>query len=181
MSYMSQPVLHRSVTLPPLHRRSAGVDTSAYHIISVLNQPPVTLDPTFVPAKYHPFIIPGLRRIYLNADPSRSSASRELQEQVSALKKENEDLASKLRGRDRDVKLLMAKCESNMAAVATHSKGERDARLENERLRREVSQFTERYKALQAKLYEREHRPGSSVEGDTRLSDDRRDHPRNPR
>ncbi|KAF9645887.1 hypothetical protein BDM02DRAFT_392791 [Thelephora ganbajun] len=74
----------------------------------------VTLDPIFVPAKYHPFIIPCLPRIYLNADPSRSSAaSRQVQEQVSALKKENEDLASKLKGRDRDIKLLMTKCESH--------------------------------------------------------------------
>jgi len=140
----------------------------------------VTLDPTFVPAKYHPFIIPALRRIYLNADPSQSSAtSRQLQEQLSAIKKENEDLVSKLKGRDRDIKLLLTKCESNMAAASTHAKGERDARLENEQLRNELDQLAERHKALQVKLSEREHRPGSSAEGDTRPSDDRRDHPRN--
>jgi len=138
------------------------------------------MDPTFVPAKYHPFIIPALRRIYLNADPSRSSAaSRQLQEQLSAIKKENEDLASKLKGRNRDIKLLLTKCESNMAAASTHAKGERDARLENERLRDELDQLAERHNALQAKFAEREHRPGSSAESDARLSDDRRDHPRN--
>lgn len=138
------------------------------------------MDSTFVPAKYHPFIIPGLRRIYLNTDPSRSSAaSRQLQEQLSGLKKENEDLVSKLKGRDRDIKLLMTKCESNMAAASTHAKGERKARLENERLRNEMSQLSERYKALQAKFSEREHRTGSSAEGETRPNDDRQDHPRN--
>ena len=138
----------------------------------------MTLDPTFVPEKYHAFIIPSLRRIYLNADPSRSSAaSRQLQEQVSALKKENEDLVSKIKGRDRDVKLLMTKCESHMAAASTHAKGERDARLENERLRDEMSQLTKRYRALQA-ISRQEHRTRSSGEGGARPNDDRRDHPR---
>ena len=137
------------------------------------------MDPTFVPAKYHPFVIPALRRIYLNADSSRSSAaSRQLQEQLSAATKENEDLASKLKGRDRDIKLLMAKCESNMAAASTHATRERDARLENERLRCELDQLTERHKALEAKFSEGELRPGSSAEGDARPNDDRRDHPR---
>ena len=136
----------------------------------------MTLDPTFVPAKYHPFIIPSLRRVYLNTDPSRSSAaSKQLQEQLSALKKENEDLVSKLKGRDRDLKLLMTKCESNMAAASTHAKGERDARLENERLRHEANQLEERYQALQVKFTEREHGIGSSGR-EARPSDDRRVH-----
>jgi len=142
----------------------------------------VTLDPTFVPAKYHPFIKPALRRIYLNADPSGpSAASRQLKEQLSAIKKENEDLVSKLKGRDRDIKLLMTKCESNMAAASTHAKGERDARLENERLRNELDQLAERHKTLQVNSPSGNSAlgPGSSAEGDARPSDDRRDHPRN--
>lgn len=149
-----------------------------FHVsVLVLKHHLVTLDPSFVPAKYHPFIIPSLRRIYLNTDPSRSSAaSRQLQEQLSALKKENEDLASKLKGRDRDVKLLMTKCESNMAAASTHAKGERDARLENDRLQREMKQLAERYKTLQDKFSEREHRTGPSGEDEARPSGDRRDH-----
>jgi len=142
--------------------------------------PPVTLDPTFVPEKYHPFIIPSLRRIYLNADPLRpSAASRQLQEQNLALKEDNEDLVSKLKGRDRDIKLLMSKCESNMAAASIHAKGERDARLQNERLRNEMSQLAERYEALRVKISEQEHRTGSSGEGEAILNGDRRDHPRN--
>ena len=139
----------------------------------------MTLDPTFVPGKYHPFIIPSLRRIYLNTDPSRSSAaSRQLQEQLSALKKENEDLASKLKGRDRDIKLLMTKCESNMAAASTHAKGERDVRLENERLRHEMGQLAERCKALQVRISGQEHRTRPPGEGEARPNDDLRDHPR---
>lgn len=138
----------------------------------------MTLDPTFVPAKYHPFIIPGLRRIYLNTDPSRSSAaSKLLQEQLLALGRENEDLASKLKGRDRDIKLLMTKCESTMAAVTAHIKGEREARLENERLRCEMDQLAERYKALQVEFSEREHQSGSPREGKARVGDDRRGYP----
>ena len=87
---------------------------------------------------------------------------------------------SKLRGRDRDIKALMTKCESHMAAAATHAKGERDARLENERLRHEVSQLVGRYQTLQTKFAEREHRPGSSGEGQARTNEDsRHDHPRN--
>ena len=103
----------------------------------------MTLDPTFVPAKYQPFIIPAIRRIYLNTDPSGTSASRQLQEQLTTAQKENEDLVSKLKGRDRDLKLLMANCESTMAAAAAHARGERDARLENKRLRREMNQLAE--------------------------------------
>ncbi|KAF9785073.1 hypothetical protein BJ322DRAFT_980647, partial [Thelephora terrestris] len=110
----------------------------------------VTLDPTFVPAKYQPFIIPTIRKIYLNTDPGgTSAASRQLQEQLTAVKKENEDLVSKLKGRDRDVKLLMAKCESTMAAATAHARGERDTRLENKRLRQEMGQLAEQYRALQ--------------------------------
>ena len=141
---------------------------------------PVTLDPTFVPEKLHPFIIPSLRKVYLNTDPSRSSAaSRQLQEQHSALKRENEDLVSKIKGRDRDIRLLMTKCESNMAAASTHAKGERDARLENERLQHEMNRLAEQYEALKAKFSEQEHRPGASGQGGARPNDDRHDHPRN--
>lgn len=102
-----------------------------------------------------------------------------MQEQLSVLNKENEDLVSKLKGRDRDIKLLMTKCESNMAAASTHARGERDARLENERLRKEMNLLAERYKALQVKHSEREYRTGSSGEGEARPNEDLRDHPRN--
>ena len=139
----------------------------------------MTLDPTFVPAKYQPFIIPAIRRIYLNTDPSGTSASRQLQEQLTTAQKENEDLVSKLKGRDRDLKLLMANCESTMAAAAAHARGERDARLENKRLRREMNQLAEQYKSLQVEFSEREHRNGSPGEGGARPNDDpSRDHPR---
>lgn len=141
----------------------------------------MTLEPTFVPAKYHPFIVPAIRRIYLNTDPSRASAaSRQLQEQLTAVKKENEDLVSKLKGRDRDIKLLMTKCESTMAAAATHAKGERDVRLENERLRLEMNRLVGQYKTLQIKFSEVEHQTGFSREGEVGTNDDpRRDHSRN--
>lgn len=135
----------------------------------------MTLDPTFVPEKYHPFITPALRRIYLNTDPSRISAtSRQLQEQLAAAKKENQDLVSKLVGRDQDIKLITTKCEANMAVAVTLAKGERDARLENERLRHEMNQLMERYKTLEAKFSQREPRAGSSGEDEGRSSDDPR-------
>lgn len=138
----------------------------------------MTLDPSFVPAKYYPFIVPAIRRIYLNTDPSRASAaSRQLQEQLAAAKKENEDLVSKLKGRDRDIKLLMTKCESTMAAAATHAKGERDARLENERLRQEMNRLMGQHETLQVKFSKLEHRTGFSGEGEASTNDDlRRDH-----
>lgn len=141
----------------------------------------VTLDPTFVPAKYQPFIVPAIRRIYLNTDPSRASAaSRQLQEQLTAFKKENEDLTSKLKGRDRDIKLLMTKCESTISAAATHAKGERDARLENKRLRQEMNRLMGRYEALQVKISGLEHQAGFSGAEEASTNDDpRRDHPRN--
>lgn len=137
----------------------------------------VNLDPTFVPEKYHPFVIPALRRVYLNTDPSRTSAtSRQLQEQLTALKKENEDLTSKLKGRDRDMRLLMTKCESSIAAATAHAKGERDARLESERLRHEMNQLVERYRTLQVRFSEREHQTGED-EGKP-IDDPRQSRPR---
>lgn len=84
---------------------------------------------------------------------------------------------SKLKGRDRDIKLLMTKCESHMAAASTFAKGERDMRLENERLRRQMDQLEGRCKALQDQISERETRTGPS--GRTRPDDDRGGHPQN--
>ena len=66
-----------------------------------------------------------------------------------------------------------------MAAASTHAKGERDARLENERLQHEMNRLTEQYEALKAKFSEREHRAGASGQGEARPNDDRHDHPRN--
>lgn len=137
----------------------------------------MTLDPTFVPGKYQPFMIPAVRRIYLNADPSRTSTtSRQLQEQLTAAKKESEDLTSKLKSKDLDIKLLIARCESSMAAAATHAKGERDVRIENGRLRDEINHLVDRCRALQVKVSDLEHQNGSSG-GEVRPDEDPlRDH-----
>lgn len=135
----------------------------------------MTLDPTFVPEKYHPFIVPALRRIYLNTDPSSASVtSRQLQEQLAAVKKENEDLVSKLESQDLEIKSLVTQCESAIARAVTHTRGEREARLENEQLRHEMSRLAERYRALQAKSSQREHRTGSPREDEGGPNDDPR-------
>jgi len=73
----------------------------------------------------------------------------------------------------------MARCESHLAAVSAHAKGERDTRLENERLRREMNQLAERYRALQVKFSQRDHGTGPPGEVEGRPNDDpRRGQPR---
>lgn len=140
----------------------------------------MTLDPTFVPEKYNPFIIPALRRIYLDADPSRvSAASRKLQEQLTTVKKENEDMVSMLKAQDQDIKILTTRTDYHMTQAAIHAKGEREAKLETERLRHEMDQLAERYRTLQVKSSEWEHQTGASAKDEDRPNDDPgRGHPR---
>ena len=85
---------------------------------------------------------------------------------------------SKLEGRDRDIKLLMSKCESNLAAATRHAKGERDARLENKRLRHQLDRLEEQSRALRVNIPVREQKTEPSGEDEGSPTDDpRRGHP----
>lgn len=72
---------------------------------------------TYLPKKYHEYVIPSLRRIYLDS-PHHSDLKKDLkasQEKIKKLEK------------DRDI--LMQQCEKHMAAARAQAEGERAARL----------------------------------------------------
>lgn len=52
----------------------------------------------------------------------------------------------------KDNQLLMAKCESNTVAANKHAEGERKARREAEKLRRELADAKEQIEMLYSKL-----------------------------
>jgi len=97
---------------------------------------PVALpDLRFVPAKYHKFIIPSVRRVFVDAPTESTQALRanvtRLEERVKSLEK--------------DKLLLMERCEASMAASSKHAEGERDARMEGERLKKEMQELRKKY------------------------------------
>ncbi|KAG6900029.1 hypothetical protein C0993_004086 [Termitomyces sp. T159_Od127] len=72
---------------------------------------------TYLPKKYHEYVLPSLRRVYL--DSQRDS---ELKSDLKAAKEKIKKLE-----KDRDI--LMQQCEKHMAAAQAQAEGERTARL----------------------------------------------------
>ncbi|KAL6300860.1 hypothetical protein BKA93DRAFT_819235 [Sparassis latifolia] len=100
-------------------------------------------DMRFVPEKYHKFIIPNVRRVFLDAPLHTSS---DLQVDVTRLEGRVQELVH-------DKTLLMDRCEAQMAASAIHASGERDARLENEKLKMEMQKLRKKYDGLKGKYF----------------------------
>jgi len=96
-------------------------------------------DLSFVPKKYHDFMVPGVRKLYLDiASPAPLLAEIEqLTKRVASL------------SRDRDA--LMEKCEAYMAASRQYSDNEKNARLEAQAAREATSQMQTKYNALKQK------------------------------
>ena len=77
--------------------------------------PSVIPDMSIVPKKYHDFISPPLRRVFLDAQEDKSRA------EIAALKERVESLI-------RDKVLLMDRCDSAQSALTRLRADERDAR-----------------------------------------------------
>jgi predicted nuclease with TOPRIM domain len=92
-----------------------------------------------VPKKYHEFMILSVRRVYIEI-PSQA-----------ALKNQIALMESRVKSLEKDKVLLMTKCESNMAASATHAEGEKKARLDVEKARREMTDLKRKYDTLKGK------------------------------
>ncbi|PCH36282.1 hypothetical protein WOLCODRAFT_126966 [Wolfiporia cocos MD-104 SS10] len=103
--------------------------------------PIATPDLRLFAPKYHKFIIPSIRRVFLDA-PALSS--KQLRATVAHLEQRVEALT-------RDKTLLMERCESSMAASRRHAEGERDARLEAGKLREEMMALRIKYSDLREK------------------------------
>ncbi|KAG1734081.1 uncharacterized protein EDB91DRAFT_1348647 [Suillus paluster] len=93
-------------------------------------------DLTFVPKKYHDFMAPSVRKLYMDiASPAPLVA------EIDELKKRVATLS-----RDRDA--LMEKCEAYMASSRQHATNEKDARLEAQAARDATSKLQIKYDAL---------------------------------
>jgi hypothetical protein len=90
-------------------------------------------DMTIVPEKYHVFISPPLRRVFLgDADDSKHEAI------IEKLNTENAALKARVSALRRDKDLLMDRCEAAQCALARLTSDERAARLARDEARREA-------------------------------------------
>jgi len=98
-----------------------------------------TPDWRYVPKKYHEFMIPSVRKVYIDI-PSQAG----LKNQIALLE-------SRVKSLEKDKLLLMTKCESNMAASATHAEGEKKARSDADKAKKEVVNLRRKYDALKGR------------------------------
>lgn len=63
-------------------------------------------------------------------------------------------LEERVKGLENDKTLLMERCEASMVASSKHAEGERDARMECERLRREMHDLRKKYDSLKGRYKE---------------------------
>jgi predicted RNase H-like nuclease (RuvC/YqgF family) len=90
-------------------------------------------DMTIVPEKYHVFISPPLRRVFLgDADDSNREAM------IEKLNTENAALKARVSALRRDKDLLMDRCEAAQCTLARLTSDERAARLARDKAREEA-------------------------------------------
>jgi hypothetical protein len=98
-------------------------------------------DLRYVPKKYHEFMKPSIRRLYLEI-PSQEK----LKGQIALLESRVESLG-------KDKLLLLNKCESNMAASAMYAEQEKNARTYAEKSKAEVEDLKRKYDSLKKKYH----------------------------
>ncbi|KAG2137604.1 uncharacterized protein EDB93DRAFT_760077 [Suillus bovinus] len=110
-------------------------------------------DLSFVPKKYHDFMVPSVRKLYLDiASPAPLVAEIEqLKTRVAAL------------SRDRDA--LMERCEAHMAASRQYATNEKDARLEAKAAREATNRLQVKYDALEREFLDRSTLSQTSSDG----------------
>ncbi|KIM90343.1 hypothetical protein PILCRDRAFT_812079 [Piloderma croceum F 1598] len=102
----------------------------------------VTPDWRYVPKKYHEFMIPSVRKVFIEI-PSQAGFKNQI-----AL------LESRVKSLEKDKELLLTKCESSMAASVTHAEGEKKARLDAEKTKKEMVQLKRNYDTFKGKYYD---------------------------
>ncbi|KAK2464020.1 hypothetical protein APHAL10511_003964 [Amanita phalloides] len=90
----------------------------------------VTPDLTYLPKKYHPYVIPAVRRVYIDGS-AISSLQRKLARAETRVKK-----------LESDQEILLKRCEAYMAASHAHASSESNALIEVERLKRKVANLS---------------------------------------
>lgn len=109
------------------------------------------LDLRYVPKKYHEFIKPSVQRVWLEIPSQEGLKSR-----VSELEKSLDVV-------HRDKQLLLAKCEQNLDAIRHHAEGERNARTEVEKAKKEASQLRKQLRVLKTQ----QKNPRGNVDNET--------------
>jgi predicted RNase H-like nuclease (RuvC/YqgF family) len=108
----------------------------------------VTPDMSIVPKKYHTFISPPLRRVFLDArEDNRDSCA--------VIENLNEDIAvlrERVTSLKRDKDLLMNRCESAQSVVARLSADERNTRVANRKARVDALEDKQEINRLRAEI-----------------------------
>ncbi|KAH9940735.1 uncharacterized protein BXZ73DRAFT_98565 [Epithele typhae] len=106
----------------------------------------------FVPKKYHSFMIPSVRRIFIPIDVEEEPSATVVDTEARhSLRAQVVGLSEKVDGLERDRALLVDRCESAQRAAQAHAQGEREMRLEKERLEREMRELRMKYEGLKGK------------------------------
>jgi outer membrane murein-binding lipoprotein Lpp len=108
---------------------------------------PVTPEMSLIPKKYHVFISPSLRRVYLE-DTSRAL--------IDSLNTEITLLKARVGTLKRDKDLLMDRCEAAQSAVSRLTSDERTARLELIEAKEEVREANIGIKDLRSAYFKLE-------------------------
>ena len=87
-------------------------------------------------------MIPSVRKVFIEF-PSQAG----LKNQIALLD-------SRVKSLEKDKGLLMNKCESHMAASATHAEGEKKARLDAEKTKQEMTDLKRKYNTLKSKYFD---------------------------
>ncbi|KAF6758992.1 hypothetical protein DFP72DRAFT_807131 [Ephemerocybe angulata] len=121
----------------------------------------VVPDLTYLPKKYHPFVISPLRRIYLPAptpaspSPSTSSLLKAEEQSRAALSQLEAEVAkykSRVAAHRETEEMLMQQCERHQAKAHAYREREWEARKEVRRLGKEARDVGERVMELEGSL-----------------------------
>ncbi|KAG2345770.1 hypothetical protein BDR05DRAFT_1057959 [Suillus weaverae] len=110
-------------------------------------------DLSFVPKKYHDFMAPSVRKLYLDI-PSPAPLVAEI-----------EQLKTRVAALSRDRDALMERCEAHMAASRQYAASEKDARLEAKAAREATSRLQVKYDALEREFLDRSTLSQTSPDG----------------
>ncbi|KAI0255975.1 hypothetical protein BJV78DRAFT_1118698 [Lactifluus subvellereus] len=113
--------------------------------------PTVRPDLSIVPKKYHVFMSPSLRRVYLGDEGNNKARIENLNAEIAALK-------ARVGTLHRDKTLLMGRCESAQSTASRLALDERDARLALNKAKEDVrlahqslENLGRKYQALKSK------------------------------
>ncbi|KAF8347984.1 hypothetical protein F5887DRAFT_881457 [Amanita rubescens] len=104
-------------------------------------------DLTYLPKKYHEYVLPAVRRVYMDSTLDSSLQQKLAKSEARVAKLENEQ------------EIVLNQCEAHMAASQAHAFGEHNALKEVERLKRQMDGLSSQMKdrdMLQNQLIEEE-------------------------